>query len=919
MMKRFRLNSHLFGGNAPYVEGLYEAYLGEPDAVPENWRAYFDALQSVPAIDGSDASDVAHRPVVEDFSRRAKANAFLTEHGAKKVQVSASSERDRRELHTQMARRYGHLRADLDPLKRQRVNGTFARPPIQINGYDNSEPTHLDAIYGGRLAVETAHIDDLALFQSVVDAIEAKEVPLDKPALLGVHRRLVEAEEFERFLARRMPGKKKFGAEGAEALIPLVDRILTQAISAGVEEIVIGTMHRGRLNLMANVLQKDLAAMLAEFKGTHPFAGPSGSCADVPYHLGHETVLAINGKQAHITLLPNPSHLEAVDPVVLGRVRALQDERAGSARKNVLGLILHTDAAVIGQGVVAETLQLAAVDAFSTCGTIHVVVNNQLGFTTEPHESRTSLYCTGAWKAIDSLILHVNGDDPRATVRAADLAVGFRQDHGRDAVIDLTVYRRNGHNELDEPRFTQPLLYQIIDTKSSVRENFEAELISSGLLSISDSEEYSTAYRVRLDAAYKAAERYQPVPDSDPAGARSNPTGHAEIAERSPATTGVLKQQLTDLLEALAEIPEGLSIGKKLSRLVGERAKVESGIPWAVAEALAFATLLLSGVPVRLSGQDIVRGAFSHRHFALTDTTSARRHFTLQSLSADQARFVAVNSPLSEYAALGFEYGYSLHRPDALVIWEAQFGDFANGAQIMIDQFVSAGAAKWRQHSGLVMLLPHGLEGQGPEHSSARIERFLQLAAGDNMVIVNPSTPANYFHVLRQQVLGSARKPLIVIAPKTLLRLPEAVSSLDDFQPGTSFKPLIVTNNVAKPRKVLLCSGKIAYELDRERQQRNLTDVMIVRIERLYPAPEVELAQIFGRCPEAELVWVQEEPENMGAWNWYDRRLEKRASAAGHRSPRVVFCGRPESASPAGSFHASHAVDQAAIVARALA
>jgi 2-oxoglutarate dehydrogenase E1 component len=919
MMKQYRLNSHLFGGNAPYVEGLYEAYLGESNAVPESWRIYFDALQSVPAVDGSNCSDVAHWPIVEDFLRRGKANAFSTGNEAKRALAKSPDNLARRELHAQMARHHGHLRADLDPLIQQHMNSSSERHAAQIDDDEKPELARLDALYGGRLTVETAHIDDRALFQAVVDAVEAKEVPLNIPTLLDVHRRLVEAEEFERFLGRRMPGKKKFGLEGAETLIPLVDRILCQAISAGVEEIVIGTMHRGRLNLMANLLQKDLAAMLAEFRGTHPFAETSDSCADVPYHLGHETVLTFSGKMARVTVLPNPSHLEAVDPVVLGRVRAMQDERAGTAKKNVLGLILHTDAAVIGQGVVAEALQLAGVDAFSTEGTIHVIVNNQVGFTTEPQESRTSRYCTGAWKAIDSLILHVNGDDPRATLRAADLAVGFRQNHGRDAVIDLTVYRRNGHNELDEPRFTQPLIYQIIDAKPTIRETFEGELISCGSLIKSDSDAYSASYRARLDAAFKAAENYQPVFTVVSDTAQFSESAHDEARERRTVATGTTKQQLMDLLKALSEVPEGLSIGKKLSRLVGQRATAESGIPWAVAEALAFATLLLIGIPVRLSGQDVVRGAFSHRHFALTDTKNGKRHFTLKSLSVDQATFVAVNSPLSEYAALGFEYGYSLNRPDSLVIWEAQFGDFANGAQIIIDQFVSAGAAKWRQLSGLVMLLPHGLEGQGPEHSSARIERFLQLAADDNMIIVNPSTPANYFHILREQVTGCARKPLIVFAAKTLLRLPEAVSATDDFLSDVTFKPLIITNDIAKPRKVLLCSGKIAYELERERQQRDLTDVMIVRIERIYPAPESELVQIFSQCRDADLLWVQEEPKNMGAWNWYDRRLETLASVAGHRFPRVRFCGRPESSSPAGSFHARHSVDQAEIVSVALA
>lgn len=919
MMKQLQQNSYLFGGNAPYVEGLYETYLVAPESVPESWREHFDALQGGPATDGGDSIDVAHVPVVKAFSRREVANGFARQTAVLEGEAQLSGDRGRRQLHAETVRRYGHLWADLDPLERREGNSFSARPELRPECGEAGELKELSRLYGGRLAVETSHLDDPALCRYVIEAVEENTALLSDETLLAIHRQLVEAEEFERFLGRRFPGKKKFGAEGAEGLIVLLDRLLSRAVDVGVDKVVIGTMHRGRLNLVANVLRKDLAVLLAEFKGAHPFAEPMDSPADVPYHQGVEAELLFGAANVHVTLLPNPSHLEAVDPVVLGRVRALQDERPEGAKKRVLGIVLHTDAAVIGQGVVAETIQFAGVAGFSTCGTIHVVVNNQIGFTTEPHESRTSRYCTGAWKSVDSLILHVNGDDPRATVRAADLAVDFRQDHGRDAVIDLVVYRRNGHNELDEPRFTQPLLYEAIDGRPSVREMFEGELILKGLLKTHDPDAYASEYRKRLDCAYQAAESYRSESDGYPDGVWSGYSGKGATEACSPTKTGASAEQLTSLLKTLSRVPEGLRIGKRLTRLVSERAEVEAGVPWAVAEALAFATLVIEQKRVRLSGQDVVRGAFSHRHFALTDATNASRYFILQSLTADQAPFAALNSPLSEYATLGFEYGYSLHCPEQLVIWEAQFGDFANGAQIMIDQFICSGEAKWRQPSGLVLLLPHGLEGQGPEHSSARIERYLQLAAAGNMTIVNPSTPANYFHALRHQVLARVRKPLIIIAPKTLLRLPEAVSPLDDFETGTSFTPLIVSKTAFQVRKILLCSGKIAYELERGREQRNLADVLIVRIERLYPAPITELADVLGRWPEAELIWVQEEPENMGAWSWYDRKLENAARAAGHRSPKFAYCGRPESASPAGSFHSDHRFDQAAIVDRAFA
>ncbi|MBV6273916.1 2-oxoglutarate dehydrogenase E1 component [Alcaligenaceae bacterium CGII-47] len=862
----FSLSSPLGLTSAAFLESVYEQYRQDPLSVDISWRYVFQLAQELGGDDDA--------------------------------------------LRAEFVRRHGHLSADIDPLEQApKQNARKAGSPHGGHGHVSADIERLHRRYQGHLAVETGHLDSPELIKWVNAAFEASEAVLDSATLRRAHQRLVEAEEFEHFLAKRFPGKKKFGIEGAEVLVVALDRLLTQAIALGIDEVVIGTMHRGRLNILANVLGKPLDALFSEFKGAHPFANPGSSCADVPYHLGYQGVFCAGGGEVRVTLLPNPSHLEAVDAVALGRVRALQDSRSAATRRNVLGLIIHTDAAVIGQGVVSETIQLAGLREFSTCGTVHLVVNNQIGFTTDPGDARTSRYCTGAWKAVDSLILHVNGDRPQAAIRAVDMAMSFRHSHGKDAVIDLLTYRRNGHNEFDEPRFTHPVLYQRIDAKTSVRALFEAELLSTKILTDKDGQVAVTSYRQRLERGFGGAAAYQP------------PSDYLDDARASfvDDSTGVDASRLKRLLETLAHIPSGMMVSDKLHRLVQQRAQIDRGIQWAVAEALAFGSLLLEGVPVRISGQDIVRGAFSHRHFALTDTHTGERHISLSALDPTQATFTAVNSPLSEYGVLGFEYGYSLSRAQGLTIWEAQFGDFANGAQIVIDQFVSSGEEKWRQSSGLVVLLPHGLEGQGPEHSSARIERYLQMAAGENILIVNPSTPANYFHILRQQVLGRTRKPLIVIAPKTLLRLPAAVSCLADFESGTAFQPVIVTHAQASPRKILLCSGKIAYELEEYRQQVNAMDVTIVRLERLYPMPSEALVEVLSTGPEAKLVWVQEEPENMGAWNWYDRKLEALATAMGHGSPRFEYCGRHVSASPAGGFHSNHGADQAALVMDAFA
>jgi 2-oxoglutarate dehydrogenase E1 component len=656
------------------------------------------------------------------------------------------------------------------------------------------------------------------------------------------------------------------------------------------------------------VLGRSVARMIGEVKGAHPFPADPARSGDVPYHLGLEADLVLDGHPIRVTLLSNPSHLEAVDPLVLGRARAAQDVLGEGGVDKVLPIILHTDAAVIGQGLVAECIQLAGPAGYTVGGTVHLVINNQIGFTTEAQEARTSRHCTGPWKAVDSAILHVNGDDPAAVCRAADIAVAWRQTQHCDAVVDLVCYRRNGHNEIDEPGFTQPLLYARIAEQPPVTRRFAAGLIAAGITTEDSVAALAEACRARLQAAYEEAP-----------GHRVNESGFPpRPAARGPAT-GVAEPVLARIAEALANPPDGAVLHPRMGRVLRQRVIEEAGIPWPAAEAMAFGSLVLDGVPVRLSGQDVVRGAFSHRHFSLADRVTGQKHVGLDALDPGQARFQAFNSPLSEYAVLGFEYGYSLERPEALVLWEAQFGDFANGAQIMIDQFIASGEEKWCDPSRLVMLLPHGLEGQGPEHSSARLERYLQLAARDNLRVVNPSTPANYFHLLREQGLGLFDRPLVVMSPKKLLRLPAALSPLGDFLPGTGFRPVVATVPTGPVELVLLCSGKIAYELEEERTARGADNVAILRLERLYPFPAEELAAFFRHWPAASMVWVQEEPANMGAWMWIDRRLEALAMECGLSHPRASYAGRPESPSPAGSFHGDHDADQRAIVERAFA
>ncbi|MCL2782117.1 MAG: multifunctional oxoglutarate decarboxylase/oxoglutarate dehydrogenase thiamine pyrophosphate-binding subunit/dihydrolipoyllysine-residue succinyltransferase subunit, partial [Actinomycetia bacterium] len=777
--------------------------------------------------------------------------------------------------------------------------------------------------YCRRVGVEYMHIVDPAQREWIQRRVEVAGDPPTRAEQLRILGRLNAAEAFETFLQTKYVGQKRFSLEGAETVIALLDAVLDQAADAGLDEVVIGMPHRGRLNVLANIIGKPYGAIFNEFEGNIDPSTAQGS-GDVKYHLGADGLFtARSGAEIAVSLTANPSHLEAVNPVVEGIVRAKQDQlnrRRGKDGFTVLPVLLHGDAAFAGQGVVAETLNLSQLRGYRTGGTVHVVVNNQVGFTTSPSESRSSLYATDIARMIAAPIFHVNGDDPEACVRVARLAVDYRDEFGKDVVVDMVCYRRRGHNEADNPSFTQPLMYDIIDNKRSVRKLYTESLIGRGDITLAEAEAALKDFQAKLERIL-AETRHA--------------TGHAapelRLAELSPepVATAISAEVIGRIADAYANPPDGFTIHPRLAPQIARRVAMAGtgGVDWATAELFAFGSLVLDGRPVRLAGQDFRRGTFTQRHAVLIDRRTGAEYSPLRGLSADQAPFLAYDSLLSEYAAMGFEYGYSVARPDALVCWEAQFGDFADGAQTIIDEFIAAGEAKWGQHSGVVLLLPHGYEGQGPDHSSARPERYLQLAAEGNMTITMCSSPANHFHLLRRQALSAEHRPLIAFTPKSLLRHKAAVSALSEFTSG-GFRPVIgdaVTGSAADPavgpaadpagvRRVLLCAGKVYYDLAQERAACGRTDVAIIRVEQLYPVPGAELAAELAKHPGAEVVWVQEEPANCGAYPFLALALPEHL---GGRALRRV--SRPAAASPAVGSAGVHEAQQRELVAAAFA
>ena len=841
----------------------------------------------------------------------------------------------------------GHLEADLDPLGLVRqaphreldpatygfAEGDWDRPILIFGALALGESATLRQImdrlrktYCGKIGVEFMHISDPDQKDWIQERIEAIENRTDfsVEGRRAILERVVEAEGLERYLNVKFVGTKRFGLDGGESMIPGIEQILKRGGQLGIKEVVIGMPHRGRLNTLVHVMHKSYTALLSEFQGRSLQPEEMRGSGDVKYHLGASADREFDGNVIHLSLAPNPSHLEAVNPVVLGKARAKQDQRGDGERSQVMAILMHGDAAFAGQGLVAESLDLSDLGGYRIGGTIHFVVNNQIGFTTLPTYSRSGPYCTEVAKIVQAQILHVNGDDPEAVVHVARIATEFRQRFKRDIVIDMFCYRRHGHNESDEPMFTQPLMYKEIGAHKTVKEVYASRLVADGVVSESDVAAMDTALREKLDKALEASAQYKPNKADWLEGKWTGFTT-APGEEDRKGQTAVDLERVKKVGLAISEPPKSFDLNRKITRQLQEKRKtIETGqdIDWATGEALAWGTLLAEGTPVRLSGQDSGRGTFSQRHSMLIDQTNEAKYIPLNNIAPGQAQFEAIDSPLNEAGVLGFEYGYSSAEPNALVLWEAQFGDFANGAQVIIDQFLCSGESKWLRMNGLVMLLPHGYEGQGPEHSSARLERYLQLSAEDNWQVVNPTTPANYFHALRRQVRRTFRKPLVVMTPKSLLRHKECVSTLADFGPGSSFRRILAeTDEIAegaKVNRVVLCSGKVYFDLVAERRKRKIDDIAIMRIEQLYPFPFTRLGLRLAHYPNAQVVWCQEEPENMGAWHFVDRRIERALGGLDTKATRPLYIGRPEAASPATGSLRTHLKEQADLIDRAL-
>ncbi|MDQ2802312.1 MAG: 2-oxoglutarate dehydrogenase E1 component, partial [Pseudomonadota bacterium] len=809
---------------------------------------------------------------------------------------------------------YGFTSADLDrPIFIDNVLGRETATLREIVSI-------LRATYCGHIGVEFMHIQDPAQKAWIQRQVEGApwNSGFDADDKRTILRQLTEAEGFEAFCQRRYVTTKRFGLEGGEVTIPALHAIIEVAAGGGVNEVAIGMPHRGRLNTLVNIVQKPLLAVFSEFGGESFKPDDVQGSGDVKYHLGTSTDIEAGGHSVHLSLQPNPSHLEAVDPVVIGKVRARQDEAGDTReRRSVMAILMHGDAAFAGQGLVYETLAMSQLIGYRTGGTVHLVVNNQIGFTTVPAHAYSGLYCTDIAKSIQAPILHVNGDDPEAVIFCARMAAEFRVRFAADIVLDVVCYRRHGHNETDEPAFTQPMMYRAIDKQKTTRALYAERLAADGVASAEDAKAMWDEFAAKLNAANKAAQSYKPN-KADWLEGHWTGFGHADTEpERAEEATGVEPGTLKQVGLTLSRVPDAFAINPKIARQIeAKRKMIESGegIDWATAEALAFGSLLLEGHRVRLSGEDSQRGTFSQRHAVLIDQTTQNEYVPLNNIAPEQAKIELYNSLLSEAGVLGFEYGYTLADPRTLVLWEAQFGDFANGAQVIIDQFLASGETKWLRMSGLTLLLPHGYEGQGPEHSSARLERYLQLCAERNMAVCNLTTPANYFHALRRQLKRNFRKPLVVMTPKSLLRHKLAVSPLHEMAAGSAFRFVIPEIDLIAPAenvcRVVLCSGKVYYDLLAERRERNVNDVAVLRLEQIYPFPTKTLARLLASYRNAEVIWCQEEPQNMGAWSFLDRRIEDVLAGLNGTATRPVYAGRVEAASPATGQSRRHAAEQ---------
>ncbi|MEW6704558.1 MAG: 2-oxoglutarate dehydrogenase E1 component [Pseudomonadota bacterium] len=943
MMQQYRSNSYLFGGNAPYVEELYEAYLDNPGSVPENWRAYFDALQNVPAVDGSESKDIPHAPIVESFAQRAKANALQVKASASELAVA------RKQVHVQSLiaayRSLGARWADLDPLKRQERPRI---PELEPAFYDLTESDMditfsatntyftkaeqqtlreilqaLRETYCGTIGAEFMHITEPVekrWWQERLESIRSKPnfSPEKKKHILG---RLTASEGLERYLHTKYVGQKRFSLEGGESFIASMDELIQRGGEKGVQEIVIGMAHRGRLNVLVNTLGKMPKDLFAEFDHTAKEDLPAG---DVKYHQGFSSDVSTPGGPVHLSLAFNPSHLEIVNPVVEGSVKARMDRRGDRDGNQVLPVLVHGDAAFAGQGVVMETLALAQTRGYYTGGTVHIVINNQIGFTTsDPRDTRSTLYCTDVVKMIEAPVLHVNGDDPEAVVLCTQLAMDYRQQFNKDVVIDIICFRKLGHNEQDTPSLTQPLMYKKIGGHPGTRKLYADKLVAQGVLPAEGPDEMAKAYRAAMDAGKHTVD---PVLTNYKSKYAVDWTPFLGKKWTDAADTALPLAEIKRLAERITTIPANFKPHPLVEKVIADRAAMGRGeinVDWGMGEHLAFASLVASGYPVRLSGEDCGRGTFVHRHAVLHDQNREKwdegTYIPLQNVAENQAPFVVIDSILSEEAVLGFEYGYASADPNTLTIWEAQFGDFANGAQVVIDQFIASGEVKWGRVNGLTLMLPHGYEGQGPEHSSARLERFMQLAADNNMQIVQPTTASQIFHLLRRQMVRMFRKPLVIMTPKSLLRNKDATSPLAEFTKG-EFKTVIGELNAeidaAKVKRVIACSGKVYYDLVKKREEKKAADVAILRVEQLYPFPHKAFAAEIKKYPNAsEIVWCQDEPQNQGAWFFVQHYIHENML----EGQKLGYAGRPASASPAVGYAHLHQEQQKALLDQAYA
>jgi 2-oxoglutarate dehydrogenase E1 component len=942
MIQSSRGSSYLFGGNAPYVEELYESYLLDPTSVADHWRDYFDNVNQVPAVDGSSGPDIAHAPIVASFAERAKQGPIRT------VSDSVDSEMGRKRVAVQQLiaayRNVGNRWANIDPLKRTErpdipeLNPAFygftdADMDIVFNTsntfFGKSNMSLRDLLqalretYCGTIGAEYMFIADQTIKKWWQEKLESiRSTPFfnveEKRQILD---RVTAAEGLERYLSAKYVGQKRFSLEGGESFIACMDELIRDAGGRGVQEIVIGMAHRGRLNVLVNVLGKMPKDLFAEFEHKAPEDLPAG---DVKYHQGFSSDISTPGGPVHLSLAFNPSHLEIVNPVVEGSARARMERRGDLTGAQVLPVLVHGDAAIAGQGVMQETLAMAEVRGYSTGGTIHIVINNQIGFTTsDPRDLRSSLYCTDIMKVIDAPVLHVNGDDPEAVVLATQLAVEFRSQFKKDVAIDIVCFRKLGHNEQDSPAMTQPLMYKIISAHPGTRKLYAEKLEAQGVVPAGTGDLMVKEYRAAMDGG---------VQTSDPV--LSNFKGKFAV-DWSPflnkkwtdsADTAIPLTEWKRLAEKISTIPADLKVHPLVEKVLLDRAAMGRGeinVDWGMGEHMAFASLVASGYPVRLSGEDSGRGTFTHRHAVLHNQNREKwdtgTYVPLQHVAKDQAPFTVIDSILSEEAVLGFEYGYAAAEPNTLTIWEAQFGDFANGAQVVIDQFIASGEVKWGRVNGLVMMLPHGYEGQGPEHSSARLERFMQLCADTNMQVIQPTTAAQIFHVLRRQMIRQFRKPLILMTPKSLLRNKEAASPLIEFTKGAFQTVIGERDESIDPKKVtriIMCSGKVYYDLAKARADKSIGDVAIIRIEQLYPFPHKAVSAELKKYPALEeVVWCQDEPQNQGAWFFIQHNILENMS----EGMRMAYAGRPASASPAVGYAHLHQEQQKSLINAAFA